>query len=154
MPSGAISRHRWRNRAQPRGERGQAISVMMLAVVAALIMIAGLVVDGGQKATAISRAESVAAGAARAAADAGAAGTLDAGRDGALAVDRGRAAALAYLDGSSIGSGPQIDGTVQVTGDHVVVSTHVRVSTIFLSVIGIDQLQGDGQATARVVGSR
>jgi hypothetical protein len=141
-------------RALHRDERGQAISVMAVGLVAALIMMAGLVVDGGQKATAVSRAESVAAGAARAAADAGAAGTLDPGTDGGLATDRARRAAEAYLRSADIGAGLTVHGSARVSGDRVVVSTRTRVSTIFLSVIGIDHLDGMGQATARVVPAR
>lgn len=147
-------RPRWPVRPPVRTDRGQAISVMMVGVIAALLMVAGLVIDGGQKATATSRAESVAAGAARAAADAGAAGTLDPGGDGRLAGARAQDAARAYLDAASTGPGPAIDGTVQVVGDRVVVSTRVQVTTIFLSVIGIDRVVGSGQATAEVVPAR
>ena len=45
--------------ALERDERGQSVSVFVTVVFAALIMTAGLVIDGGQKITAASRAESV-----------------------------------------------------------------------------------------------
>ena len=52
-------------------ERGQSVSVFITVVFAALIMTAGLVIDGGQKIAAASRAQTAAAGAARAATNAG-----------------------------------------------------------------------------------
>lgn len=140
-----------RGGVRQRGERGQAISVLVLGVVAVLITVAGLVIDGGQKASAISRAESAAAGAARAAANAGAGGTL--GMDGhrEVAAAQAKAAARTYLRGADLGDGPKINGTVTVHGNEVHVHTTVTVSTIFLSVIGIDTLAATGDATARVV---
>jgi hypothetical protein len=136
-----------------RDQRGQAVSVMMLGVFAALILVAGLVIDGGQKASAISRAETVAAGAARAAVNAGAGGTLDAGTDQALGVSRARRAAQDYLDASAQ-QGESLHGTVTVSGARVRVHTRVEVATVFLSVIGIDRLHATGQASARIVPNR
>ncbi|WP_157683462.1 hypothetical protein [Microlunatus soli] len=132
-------------------ERGQAISVLAMGIVAMLIMVAGLVIDGGQKAAAISRAESAAAGAARAAANAGAGGTLGTGGDRSVAISRARTAALNYLRGVGGGTGPRVSGTVTVDGAEVHVHTSVTVTTIFLSLIGIDTLSAAGDATARVV---
>ncbi|HEY9290526.1 MAG TPA: pilus assembly protein TadE [Microlunatus sp.] len=137
-------------RAQP-DQRGQALSVFVLVATAAIILVAGLVVDGGQKAMAVSRAESVAAGAARAAANAGAGGTLAAGRSGEVASSAARTAAQDYLAGAALGAGPTVHGSVDIRGPLVTVTTSATVQTIFLSVIGIDTLTGSGQATARVV---
>lgn len=134
-----------------RDEHGQAISVMAIGVVAMLIMIAGLVIDGGQKAAAISRAESAAAGAARAAANAGAGGTLGMGGDRAVATGQAKAAARNYLQGTAIGSGPKVTGTVTIDETDVHVHTTVTVTTIFLSLVGYDSLSATGDATARVV---
>ena len=53
-------------------ERGQSISLFVLLIMGALIMTTGLVIDGGQKVAATSRAESAAAGASRAAGNAAA----------------------------------------------------------------------------------
>jgi hypothetical protein len=136
-----------------RDQRGQAISVMMLGVFAALMLVAGLVIDGGQKASAISRAETVAAGAARAAVNAGAGGTLGTGTDQPLGVSRARRAAQDYLDASAQ-KGESLHGTVTVSGTRVRVHTTVEVTTVFLSVIGIDRLRGTGQASARIVPNR
>ena len=128
-------------------ERGQTVSVMVLGFVAALIMVAGLVVDGGQKAAAMNRAETLAAGAARAAANAGAGGTLGSATDQTLAAERARTAAKGYL--AAAGGG--ISSTVRVNGDEVVVRTQIRVHTIFLSLIRINTLRATGAATAKVV---
>lgn len=130
-------------------ERGQAVSVMVLGFVAALIMVAGLVVDGGQKAAAMNRAETLAAGAARAAANAGAGGTLGSDADQTLAGEQARSAAKAYL----AAAGGDVSSTVSVNGSQVVVRTQIQVHTIFLSLIRINTLRATGEATARVVPS-
>ena len=62
----------WRRR----GERGGSQSILLLGVVVALVLSAGLVVDGGRKTAAARDAEAVAAGAARAGLNAGATGRL------------------------------------------------------------------------------
>jgi hypothetical protein len=131
-------------------ERGQAVSVMVLGFVAALIMVAGLVIDGGQKAAAISRAETLAAGAARAAANAGAGATLGSGQDARLASAQARRAATTYLAAAST-TGDRVRGTVSVRDTTVNVRTDVTVNTIFLSLIGITTLRASGDATARMV---
>lgn len=135
-----------------RDQRGYAVSVIMLGVVAALILVAGLVIDGGQKATAASRAETVAAGAARAAVNAGVTGTLAGDADPSLSSRQARAAAQDYLAAAD-GTG-RLRGWVDISGDRVIVRTEVTVDTIFLSIITIDQLHAHGEATARLVATR
>ena len=49
--------------ARPRDQRGQSISLLVLMIMSALLITTGLVIDGGQKVAATSRAESAAAGA-------------------------------------------------------------------------------------------
>lgn len=124
-------------------ERGQSTSVFVTVVFAALIMTAGLVVDGGQKIAATSRAETAAAGAARAAANAGVTQTL-AGAGGADASVR---AARAYLAGQ-----PDVSGSATVSGGVVTVHTSARERTLFLSLIGIDSVSAQGTARANAVG--
>jgi hypothetical protein len=128
-------------------ERGQAVSIMVLGFVAALILVAGLVVDGGQKAAAMNRAETLAAGAARAAANAGAGGTLGSDAAQPLAGQQARTAAKDYL----AGAGGGVSSTVRINGNQVFVHTEIRVHTIFLSLIRINTLRATGAATARVV---
>jgi Flp pilus assembly protein TadG len=131
-----------RSRRVARDERGQSMSVFVVAVSAALILVAGLVIDGGQKVAASSRAESAAAGAARAAGNAGATQAL-AGRTSAGSAVT---AAKAYLAGQK-----DVNGSVSVAAGVVTVRTQSSSPTIFLSVIGIDRVRADGFAQANIV---
>lgn len=126
-----------------RDERGQSVSVFVTVVVAALIMTAGLVIDGGQKITAASRAESAAAGAARAAANAGVTQTI-AGRSPA---DASLRAAAAFLAGQ-----PGVSGRASVSNGVVTVRTRASERTIFLTLIGIDSVSATGHAVSNAVG--
>ncbi len=132
---------RWRTGMD---ERGQSLSVFVLVVIGAMFLTAGLVIDGGQHAAAVSRAESVAAGAARAGGNAAATGAV-VGAPGAAAAAR---AARAYL-----ASSPGVSGTVALSNGRIVVSTRSEAATIFLSAIGIDHVTGTGRAEARIVDS-
>jgi hypothetical protein len=122
---------------------------MVLGFVAALLMVAGLVVDGGQKAAAMNRAETLASGAARAAANAGATGTL-AADGGGLATDAARRAARSYLAAAAVDGGV-VHSSVRIDGSQVIVHTDIQVRTIFLSLVRINTLRATGDATARVV---
>lgn len=113
------------------------MSVFVIVVFASLILVAGLVVDGGQKVTATRRAESVAAAAARAGADAGATGSIAGGKTRASAVT----VATTYLRGSS-----GVTGSVSVRGGRVIVTTEVRQPTIFLSVLGLTHVTGRAES--------
>lgn len=126
-----------------RDERGQSVSVFVTVVVAAMIMTAGLVIDGGQKITAASRAEAAAAGAARAAANAGVTHTI-AGRSPA---DASLRAANAFLAGQ-----PGISGSASVSNGVVTVRTRASERTIFLAVIGIGSVSATGHAVSNAVG--
>lgn len=132
-------------RGRPRcDERGQSVSVFALLVVGAMFLTAGLVIDGGQQATAVSRAESVAAGAARAAANAAASGAV-VGESDAAAATR---AARRYLADS-----PGVSGNVALSNGVVTVTTRAQAATIFLSAIGLDEVSGTGRADARIISS-
>lgn len=126
-----------------RNERGHSVSVFVTVVFAALVMAAGLVIDGGQKITAASRAESAAAGAARAAANAGVTQTI-AGRSPGDASVR---AAAAFLAGQ-----PGVSGQASVSNGVVTVRTRASERTIFLALIGIDSVSATGQAASNAVG--
>ncbi len=128
--------------AAARGVRGVSLSAFVAVAVLALILVAGLVVDGGQQAAAHRRAESVAARAARAATDASAPYRL-LGADGSV---QALAAARNVLAGAE-----GIDGRADVlAGGRLEVTTSVRFSTVFLSVIGIDSLEASGEAVAEL----
>ncbi|MBA8793593.1 Flp pilus assembly protein TadG [Friedmanniella endophytica] len=115
-----------------------------MVIMVALILTAGLVIDGGQQVDAASRAQSIAAAAARAGSEAQATDALAGSND----TGRALAAAQAYLDGSGV------PGTVGFDGDRLRVTTEITVPTLMLSVIGIDSVRGRGEAEAELVGSR
>lgn len=126
----------------PRNERGMALAVLILLWIGALIIVAGLVVDGAQQVTAARRAESVAAGAARAAADASGSYRL-AGRNDPGA---GLAAARAYLAADE-----EVTGTATLVEGIVRVDTQSSRPTIFLSVIGINEVRAKASAEADLI---
>jgi len=130
------------SRTRCRNERGQSVSVFSLLIMGAMILTAGLVIDGGQKVAAASRAEAAAAGAARAAANAAATQEL-AGRD---PVGPAVTAARAYLAGQ-----PDVEGSATVAAGTVSVQTRATETTIFLGVLGINTLTAAGQAEANLV---
>ena len=140
-----ITRRTRRARIQGGGrdERGQSVSVFVSVVFAALIMTAGLVIDGGQKIAAASRAETAAAGAARAATNAGVTQALA----GVSPADASLRAARAFLAGQ-----PDVNGSATVSGGVVTVHTRATERTVFLSLIGIDSVAAIGTARSNAVG--
>jgi hypothetical protein len=125
-----------------RDERGLSVTPFVTVIFAALIMVVGLVVDGGQKVAAASRAETAAAGASRAAGNAAATQELGA-RDPVAAATL---AARTYLAGQ-----PGVTGSVTVSGGVVHVRTSATEPTIFLGIVGIEALTGTGSAQANIV---
>ncbi len=125
-----------------RDQRGQALSVFMAVGVVALLLVCGLVVDGGAQARAVRQAETAAALAARAAVDATAPARLaGAAPEPAVAIR----AAEQVLDGY-----PDLTGEVRLVAGRVEVATRARVETVFLSLIGISTLAASGSATAEL----
>lgn len=119
--------------AANRAERGNALTVLIVLLVPVLIVMVGLVVDGGGRLAAERRAESVAASAARSGADAHTLGGAPAART----------AAEQHLRAAGV------EGEVTVTNGTVTVRTTVPYQTVLVSVIGIDELTGRGGAQAR-----
>lgn len=128
------------------GERGLSMSSFVAVVVLALLLVAGLVVDGGAQAVAARRAELVASGAARAAVDETAPARL-AGR----APDVGAAIASAQRVLAASGD---VTGDVRVVAGRVQVTTSSSTEPVFLSLIGIRRLVGHGSAEADLVSNR
>lgn len=123
-------------------DRGLSASVLVCLLIPVLILCIGLAVDGAAKAAADRRAEAVAAQAARAGLDA-AAPTLVAG--GATA---GTAVAAAQ---QVIAAHPDITGQAAVGADgRLQVTTSTSVNTLFLGLVGIDQLPGRGSASVEL----
>jgi len=123
-------------------ESGMSVSPLIAVIMAALIMTAGLVVDGGQKVAAASRAEAAAADASRVAGNAAAAEKLGHHDPAAAAV----LAARAFLAGQ-----PGIEGSVSVSSGLVTVRTRASEPTIFLTIIGVDRVVAHGSAEANIV---
>jgi Flp pilus assembly protein TadG len=123
-----------------------SLSVFVAVSVLALLLVAGLVVDGGAQAVAARRAELVAAAAARAAADDTATARLAGQR-----AEAGSAIAAAQ---QVLTDSRDVTGDVRLVGGRVVVSTTSGVDTVFLSLIGITRLVGHGSAEAELVANR
>lgn len=127
-----------------RGEKG-AISALVVVLFVFLLILAGLVVDGGNALNARQRAIDDAEQAARVAANQIDIGTLRASGDVVLLPSAGDAA-RSYL--VSIGySGANVD--VNNTGAEVIVQVERTVSTQLLSLAFIPSFTVSGRATAR-----
>jgi hypothetical protein len=132
-----------RRLATLRGDRGSA-SISFLLVSVTLIVVIGLVVDGAGKTQANERAGFVAASAARTATNSIGGDTV---RVGALTLDSVKAVAT----GEAYVAAAGMAGTVSVAGEVVSVTVTTSYSTRFLSLIGITQLPGSGEASARLI---
>lgn len=121
-------------------ERG---SVTLWAVVAVmgLMMVVGLVVDGGGQLRATQRADQVAREAARSAAQA-ITGEPILGRPGLVDNSRGRQAGYEYLAAAGV------PGDVAVGGGEVRVTTYVSYTPVLLSAFGVTTVTVTGEATA------
>ena len=123
-------------------------------MVLALLVVAGLVVDGGATLTATRRANHLAEQAARAGAQAADTTAL---HTGAVRLDPtpARAAALAYLHAARPARAPRgtapYDVTVTVGPDAVTVALRTTTSTAFLGLLGIHTLPVTGQGRASLL---
>jgi hypothetical protein len=114
------------------------MSLLLLGAAVALIMILGLVVDGGAKARALDHAGAIAAETARTAA-----ATYRPG-DAAINPAAADAAARDYLAAAGA------TGRVTVAGMTVTATATLTTRTVFLPLIGINEITvtGDGEAQA------
>jgi Flp pilus assembly protein TadG len=127
-----------------RDERGQVTLFVVLAT-AALLVLSGLVVDGGYILAARRRAIDEADGAARAGVQALALGAYRSSGEVALDPDAAAAAARDFLAATGH------TGTVSVDGDQVAVSVSFAQPTALLGIIGIDDVTVSGRGLARSV---
>lgn len=130
---------RLRQRLAGWGERGST-SIAVAILVPAVIVMIGLVYDGNGKVAAVRDATAAAVAAARAGGDASASNVAagrSPGQTGAAAARRSLAA-------------QGISGSVSVSGQTLTVRTTTTYSTAFLQLVGIGQLRGHGEATARI----
>lgn len=132
---------------QPR-ERG-SVTVFFTVTVAGLLVMVGLIVDGGAKITLAQRADDLAAQAARAAGQAASPATVVGG--GEVSADPARAvrAAQAFLAANAA------TGTVRLDTDRrgVTVSVTLTAPTVFLALVGIRELSTTRSAHARLLRS-
>lgn len=122
-------------------QRGMSLSTLVVGATFAILVVAGLVVDGGQRVRAARFAEAAAAAAARAGADAYATGSL------AGVPEPGRAIEAA---GRHLADG-HVAGTVTLRSGTVVVRASSTQPTVFLSVIGITEVGAEAEASAALV---
>jgi Flp pilus assembly protein TadG len=118
---------------------------MVVLLTAAMIMCAGLVVDGGRVFAANRRAHDDAAGAARAGAQALSVSDLRATGTVTLDPDAATAAAQDYLTAAGV------TGTVEVNGDEVAVTVSITTRMLILGLGGIGSRTVTAQETARAV---
>ncbi len=135
--------HRAATRRAPyHHEQGQ-VTAFVVTFVAALILMAGLVLDGGLILAAKRRAINEAEAAARAGAQQVATSTYRSSGRFVLDPARARAAAVAYL----AATGDR--GTVRVSGDQVVVTVQITQPMQILGVAGIGSQTVTGRGVAR-----
>lgn len=127
-------------------QRGMSLSPFVVILLPALLVVIGLVVDGGAQAAAARHAERVAAFAARAGTDAAAGERLAGGAQSAQAALSASRRALA--------NDPEVTGSVRLIDGAVEVRTRVRVGTKLLNLIGIDDLSAEGFARADLAADR
>ncbi len=134
-------RRRWaflRSRGAESGSGG-GISLLLLAGGFALLLVVGLVVDGGAKAQALDRAGQIASEAARA----GAQTITDQG--GRVNERAASAAVQSYL------AAAHVSGSSHLEGNRVVVNVSITEPTIFVSMVGIDTITVTGTGYADVI---
>lgn len=127
-------------------DAGSASLFLVISMLGLLVLV-GLVVDGGVKVRAIGRADALAGEAARSAGQAINAPAAITGR--ATTVDRRAAVAAAqtFLRTNHVA------GTVTVINGGEAIRVQVRISTdtVFLGLVGIHRMHVSGQATAELV---
>jgi len=131
--------------ASRRPRDGGQVTAMVVLLTAAMIMCAGLVVDGGRVFAANRRAHDDAAGAARAGAQALSISDLRATGTLTLNPDAATAAAQDYLKAAGA------TGTVEVNGDEVTVTVSITTRMLILGLGGIGSRTVTATETAQAV---
>ena len=128
-----------------RSDRG-SISLFAVVVTVGLIVVIGLVVDGGGKIHAQQRAQTAAREAARAGGQAIVAGTAIRGQGAVVDTSAARTAAQNYLTAAGVA------GTVSIQGGNtVVVRTSETYQPTFLSIVGVGTQAVTGSAEAQIM---
>ncbi len=131
---------------KPRNERG-TVTIFVMSITTALLLVAGLVLDGGRVITARREADAVAEAAARAGVqgvdEEGLRQTTGAPVRASDAIDR----VQRYL------ASTQFTGTATVVGDTVSVEVHRTEELTILSIAGLHSSSITGSGSARAVRS-
>ena len=141
MPAMSL-REKWTDFRSRDGEDGSGggMSLVLLLCAVALLVVLGLVVDGGTKAQALDRANRIAM---EAAAAAGAQAVTTGGGDvNAAAAD---AAVQDYLAAEGV------TGEAQIQANRVDVAVTLTTPTKMLSMVGIDEITVTGDGYANVI---
>ena len=133
---------RW-TRIQHDEDRG-SITAYLLIMTVALVVLAGLVLDGGAALTAHGRAADTAQQAARAGADALDEQSLRATTPSGLTTNPAAARAAA----ARVLAAADVIGDITVTGTTVTVTARATKPTAILAIVGITQVGGTATATA------
>ena len=128
------------NQNDAQQERGSATPFILFLAVGLLIMV-GLVVDGGGQVNAKDQANSVAQSAARAAVV-----NISDATGGTPVIDAASAQAAAQTYIVAAGK----TGTVTINGNNVTVTVTSNYQTVFLSLAGINTLTGSATSTAQL----
>ncbi|ACV79102.1 pilus assembly protein TadG-related protein [Nakamurella multipartita] len=124
-------------------DRG-SVTAWLLGTVVALLVLAGLVLDGGTALAARGRAADSAAQAARAGADALDQSSLRSTSPSGFTANPAQARAAANRVLAAAG----VSGEVQISGAQVTVTARATDRTAVLTLIGIDEVGGEASATA------
>ncbi|SHN42705.1 hypothetical protein [Cryptosporangium aurantiacum] len=128
------------------GDRGRVSVFLAIALTGVLILI-GMVADGGARLRAMQRADNIAAEAARAAGQGIDGGTAIPGGEKRLDPELAVQAAQTYLAEAGVPG----TATVNEERTQVVVEVQVTRPTAMLGLIGIDTIQVTGRATAVLI---
>lgn len=129
---------------------GGGLSLVMAVLMVGLMMMAGLVLDGGRAIAARESAAEIAQDAARAGADALAPNSVHATSPRLLTTDP--AAARQAVDHAVTAAGASY--TMSINGDIVKVTVTVHRHTLILSAVGVNDVGGTASATAQpLIGS-
>lgn len=127
-----------------RQDRGSIAIPAVITALAVMLMI-GLVIDGGTKIRAARNADAIAAEAARAGGQQVAIGGVLTGGGAGVSAESAAAAAQAHLDARGVpGTAIVLDAT------HIEVTVTITEQTVLLSLVGYGSVTGTGTATARV----
>ena len=140
-----------RRRSAPgRTSEAGSATIFLLAIIPVLVILLGLVYDGGEAYTAHTRALNLAEQAARTGAQEVDLATVRAGGPYRLNRPRAIGAATAFLAGSGLHGGQvRIIADPQTGRDAVQVSVPWSVATSFLGIIGKSTIGGTATASAR-----